>query len=106
MDSLKKKIEESSKKKRSFAVKEQRAVEVSGDESDIIERFWNEELQSLQGSHFGSVDAAIQCIVDKVLLRLKMDNEADDGLKDFLLDLFEHDPELRESLSDILNIAE
>ncbi|NLF25283.1 MAG: hypothetical protein GX589_06455 [Deltaproteobacteria bacterium] len=75
----------------------------SQEESSIL-AFWSEALDALEGRSFCSEDEAIYAVIDLVLERLTKGGDVEPGLRDFLKDLFDTDPELREEIRGILSI--
>lgn len=69
-----------------------------------ITAFWRSEIDALQGKKFNSVADAIDALVDMVLDRLGVNGPERAETRDYMVVLFDTDPELQEELSQVLAV--
>lgn len=68
-----------------------------------VSKIWNQECEALVSREFETVDQAIEALIETVLEKSKAGQGREDE-RDFLKLVFAEDPDLRETLSGILNI--
>lgn len=65
---------------------------------------WGDAVESLRARSFSSEEEAVSAVIETVLERFGRRGPVEPGLQEFLLDLFDTDPELKEELKNSLGI--
>ncbi len=108
MNQVKRKIKlvQSSSSKSKRGKRPQTSLSIQGEDlgSAEITSFWKQEIDFLESQRFESVSAAIDSLVDRVLVRLNVPEPQQQEVREYLVVLFATDPELQEELSSIVPI--
>lgn len=67
-------------------------------------KFWAEEVETLKGSHFKSIDDAMKAVVDCVVVKMRVPKSQQNEVSEFLLELFAQDPSLKDQLRNLLKL--
>jgi hypothetical protein len=69
------------------------------------EDYWNEAVQNLQEMRFSTLDEAINAVIDKVVERVGGADASNPDLRQFLFDLLDTDPGIKEQLESVLQVG-
>ena len=92
------------KRKQSLANKPKESDESRLSEAVKKKEFWQQEISDLSNQQYQSLEAALEALVDKVLLRFPPPAEQMEATRTFLLELLQSDPTVEETLRKSLNI--
>ncbi len=66
--------------------------------------FWQRELDALESKKFKTIDDAIYAMIDQVMKRINNKSTSETELRDFLFNMFDTDPVLKDEMGRILGI--